>query len=139
MSVQFFCPFFNWVVRGFLMLSCMSCLYMLDINPLSVVSFANIFSHFVDCLFVMWMVFFSVAKLFMFIFEGPAMVVLFFHKAFPGVPNLEVSFLPLGSYNSVLLSPMILLLKVEVQLFIAQKPIKRQVGRKASLLYFRYR
>ena len=45
MSVQFFCPFFNWVVRGFLMLSCMSCLYMLDINPLSVVSFANIFLH----------------------------------------------------------------------------------------------
>ena len=33
------------------MLSYMNCLYMLDINPLSVISFANIFSHSVDCLF----------------------------------------------------------------------------------------
>ena len=31
MSIQFFCLFFNWVVC-FLMLSCMSCLYMLDIT-----------------------------------------------------------------------------------------------------------
>ena len=29
----------------FLALSCMSCLYILEINPLSVVSFALIFSH----------------------------------------------------------------------------------------------
>ena len=29
----------------FLVLSCMSCLYILEINPLSVVSFAIIFSH----------------------------------------------------------------------------------------------
>ena len=29
----------------FLALSCMSCLYILEINPLSVVSFAIIFSH----------------------------------------------------------------------------------------------
>ena len=29
----------------FLKLSCMSCLYILEINPLSVSSFANIFSH----------------------------------------------------------------------------------------------
>ena len=34
----------------FLMLSYMSCLYMLDINPLSVISLANIFSHSVGCL-----------------------------------------------------------------------------------------
>ena len=27
------------------MLSCMSCLYILEINPLSVVSFAIVFSH----------------------------------------------------------------------------------------------
>ena len=33
--------------------SCMSCLYMLDINPLSVVSFVNIYSHSVSCLFVL--------------------------------------------------------------------------------------
>ena len=29
----------------FLVLSCTSCLYILEINPLSLVSFANIFSH----------------------------------------------------------------------------------------------
>ena len=33
----------------FLALSCMSCLYILEINPLSVVSFAIIFSHSKGC------------------------------------------------------------------------------------------
>ena len=40
----------------FLILSSMSCLYILEINPLSVVSFANIFSHSEGCLFVLFMV-----------------------------------------------------------------------------------
>ena len=49
----------------FLMWSCnnMSCLYVLDINPLSVPSFANIFSHSVGCLFILSMVSFAVRKL----------------------------------------------------------------------------
>ena len=34
----------------FFILSCMSCLYILEINPLSVASFANIFSHSEGCL-----------------------------------------------------------------------------------------
>ena len=50
MSVQAFCPLFDWVV-GFLVLSFMSCLHILEINPLSVVSFAIIFSHSEGCLF----------------------------------------------------------------------------------------
>ena len=41
-----------------LVLSCMSCLYILKINPLSVVSFAIIFSHSVGCLFTLFVVFF---------------------------------------------------------------------------------
>ena len=41
----------------------MSCLYILEINPLSVVSFANIFSHLEGCLFVLFMVSFAVQKL----------------------------------------------------------------------------
>ena len=45
-----------------LILSCMSCLYILDINPLSVTSFANIFSHSVGCLLVLFMVSFAVQK-----------------------------------------------------------------------------
>ena len=36
----------------FLILSCMNCLYILEINPLSADSFANIFSRSEDCLFV---------------------------------------------------------------------------------------
>ena len=39
----------------FLILSSMSCLYILEINSLSVVSFANIFSHSEGCLFVLFM------------------------------------------------------------------------------------
>ena len=41
----------------------MSCLYTLEINPLSVVSFASIFSHSECCLFVLFMVSFAVQKL----------------------------------------------------------------------------
>ena len=47
----------------FLILSCMSSLYILEINPLSVAPFANIFSHSEGCLFVLFMVSFAVQKL----------------------------------------------------------------------------
>ena len=47
----------------FLILTCISCLYILEIDPLSVDSFANIFSHSVGCLFVLFMVSFVVQKL----------------------------------------------------------------------------
>ena len=47
----------------FLALSCMSCLYILDINPLSVVSFAIVFSHSEGCLFSLLIVSFAVLKL----------------------------------------------------------------------------
>ena len=47
----------------FLTLSCMSCLYILEMNHLSVVSFVIIFSHSEGCLFILLMVYFSVHKL----------------------------------------------------------------------------
>ena len=47
----------------FLVLSCMSCLYILEINLLSVVSFAIIFSHSEGCLFTLFIVSFVVQKL----------------------------------------------------------------------------
>jgi len=47
----------------FLLLSCISCLYILEINPLSVVSFAITFSHSEGCLFTLFIVSFSVQKL----------------------------------------------------------------------------
>ena len=43
--------------------SYMSCLYILDIDCLSVISFANIFFHSVGCLFVLSMVSFAVQKI----------------------------------------------------------------------------
>ena len=46
----------------FLALSCMSCLYILEINPLSVVSIAIIFSHSEGCLFTLLTVSFAVQK-----------------------------------------------------------------------------
>ena len=55
--------FAHFLIRFFLILSCMSCLYILDINPLLVISFANIFSHSVDCLFILSVVSFAVQKL----------------------------------------------------------------------------
>ena len=51
----------------FLILNCMSCLYILEINTLSVASLANIFSHSEGCLFVLFMVSFAVQKLLSFI------------------------------------------------------------------------
>ena len=47
----------------FLALSCMSCLYILEINPLSVVSFVVIFSHSEGCHFTLLVVSFAVQKL----------------------------------------------------------------------------
>ena len=46
----------------FLVLPCMSCLYILEINPLAVVSVAIIFSHSEGCLFTMLRVNFAVQK-----------------------------------------------------------------------------
>ena len=61
--------FFSHFLIGlfvFLELSCMSFLYILEINQLSVVSFAIIFSHYKGCLFTLLRVSFVVQKLFKF-------------------------------------------------------------------------
>ena len=47
----------------FLVLSCMTCLCILKMNPLSVVSFAIIFSHSEGCIFTLLTVSFAVQKL----------------------------------------------------------------------------
>ena len=62
MSVQVFCPLFDWVVR-FSGIGCMSCLYILKINSLSVASLAIIFSHSEGYLFTLLIVSFIVQKL----------------------------------------------------------------------------
>ena len=64
MSIQILFPFFFfWLgYLFFLILICMSCLYILEVNPLSVTWFSNIFSHSVGCLFVLLMVSFAGEK-----------------------------------------------------------------------------
>ena len=61
LSMSFF-PFLDWVVLLLLLLNCINCLYALEIKLLLVTSFANIFSHSVDCLHL-FMVSFAVQKL----------------------------------------------------------------------------
>ena len=56
-----------WIGFFFLILSSMCCLYILEINPLSVDSFANIFSDSEGCLFILFIVSFVVQKLLSFI------------------------------------------------------------------------
>ena len=48
---------------SFLVLGCINCLYILEINSLSIVSLAIIFSHSEGCLFTLFVAFFSVQKL----------------------------------------------------------------------------
>ena len=45
---------------AFLILSCLSCLYILQINPLSITSSAVIFSHSEGCLLILFIVSFAV-------------------------------------------------------------------------------
>ena len=60
-----FRPFPHYLIGlfVFLALSCMSCLYILEINPLSVVSFVIIVSHSEGCLSSLLIVSFAVQKL----------------------------------------------------------------------------
>ena len=51
------------VLFVFLVLSCMSCLYILEINSLSLLSFAIIFSSSEGCVFTLLVVFFAVQNL----------------------------------------------------------------------------
>ena len=62
----------------FLILTCMSCLYILEINLLSVVSVAIIFSLSESCLFILFIVSFAVQKLLSFI-RSHLFVCFYFH------------------------------------------------------------
>ena len=75
LSIQFFYPFFNWIVCSFLF-CLLSFLWLLIfywvvwvlyifliLTPLSDVSLANNLSHSIGCLFILLMAFFTVQKL----------------------------------------------------------------------------
>ena len=93
----------------FLILSSMSCFNILEINPLSIASFANTFSHSEGCLFILCMFSFAVQKLFslirphLFIFvfisiilgDGSKKILLWF---------MSISFYPMFSSKSFIVS-----------------------------------
>ena len=54
---------FSIGLLAFLLLSCISCLHILEIKPLPFTSFETIFSHSVSCLCVFFLVSFAVQKL----------------------------------------------------------------------------
>ena len=56
-------PHFLNGLFAFLVLNCVSYLYILEINPLSIDSYAIIFSHSEICLFTLFIVSFAVQKL----------------------------------------------------------------------------
>ena len=58
-----FLPMFFIRLLAFFILSCMSCLYIWESNPLLIPWFANIFSHSVGCLFILFIVSFAVQKI----------------------------------------------------------------------------
>ena len=58
-----FCPYFDWAVCFSDIELYQLLIYNLEINSLSVVSFAIIFSHFEDCLLILFIIFFAVKKL----------------------------------------------------------------------------
>ena len=62
MSVGFLPTFFIGLFV-FLILTCMSCLYILEINPLSVALFVIIFSHPEGCLLFLFIASFAMQKL----------------------------------------------------------------------------
>ena len=60
----------------FLVMSCMSCLYILEINPLSIVSFATIFSHSEGWFFNLHIISFALQKL-LSLFRSPLFTLVF--------------------------------------------------------------
>ena len=83
-------PVYFWIGLFIFLLSGMSCLCILEIKPLPVASFAGMFSHPVDCLFILFMVSFAVQNL----------VILISSHLFPFVPlslHLACSVLSFGS------------------------------------------
>ena len=88
----------------FLILSCMSCFYILEINPLSVTSFASIFSHSVNCLFILFVVSFAVQKLLSFIRSHLFIFVFIFITLGDGSKKILLQFMSKSVLHSLFYS-----------------------------------
>ena len=93
----------------FSILGGMSCLYILETNPLSVAVFANLFSHSEGCLFVLFMVSFAVQKLLSLIRAHLFIFVFIFITLGGGskkilLPFMTKSVLPMFSSKSFIVS-----------------------------------
>ena len=89
----------------FLLLSCVSCLYMSDINPLAVISFANILFHSEGYLFVLLMVSFAVQKL---LSLTSSHLFLLLRRTDPkNIASIYVSILPMFSSRIFMVSGLI--------------------------------
>ena len=111
MSVEFFGPLFDWIIY-FSGIEPQSCLYIFEINSLSIASFAIIFSHSEGYLFTLFIVSFAVRKLlslirsrlFIFVFisiplgHGSQRILLWF---------MSESVLPMFSSKSFIISGLI--------------------------------
>ena len=93
----------------FLLLSCMSCLCVLEIDPLLVALYTDIVSYSVDCFFVLFMVSFAVQKLLSFIRSHLFIFVLIFITLGCGSKKILLWFmsdsvLPVFSFKSFIVS-----------------------------------
>ena len=89
------------------LLSCMSCLYILEIKPLSVASFANIFSQSVGCLFILFMVSFAVQKLLSLFIFAFISIALGDWPEKPSIGFMSENVLPVFCYRSFMESCLI--------------------------------
>ena len=69
-----------------LLLNYISCLYILDINPLTVMAFENIVSHFISCLFILSLVSFTMQK-FLLIIKSHFFIFVFISIALGDLPK----------------------------------------------------
>lgn len=90
--IQVLCPVFNWSVC-FMLLTCISCLYILDINFLPDMRFALISFHFVDCL-----------KLFGLMYIVPLVYVCFWCHTQKVITRTDVRELTVCSFGSFMIS-----------------------------------